>query len=361
MSFTDKKRQEIKKYILRKISLNDKEFISKTIDNFDISITSVKRYLQEFITKGQIVSSKDTKCGYLLTEEKYSQTILLTEDCLDEGEIFDTYIVGELKKCNTSAIKIWQYVCAEMLNNAIEHSRGKKLYIEIRINALYSTVIITDDGVGTFRTLMEYMSANGWKDPKEEDAIVELYKGKITSNASCHSGEGIFFSSKMVDEFILWSDARMYKGGNHLAQEIIKSHLLSYVSHIQKIGTLVWLQLENETNRNIAEVFNMYTDEEQGFIKTHIPVKSACIHGEPVARSQARRICGRLNSFKEVILDFTDVEFMGQGFSDEIFRVYATAHPEVILKPINAVADVRRMIKHVGRGNLPKNVDLSEV
>ena len=92
----------------------------------------------------------------------------------------------------------------------------------------------------------------------------------------------------------------------------------------------------------------MYTDVEQGFIKTNIPIKAACINGEPVARSQARRICGRLETFKEVVLDFEDVEFIGQGFADELFRVYASAHPEVLLCPINVVPDVERMIRHVG-------------
>ena len=105
----------------------------------------------------------------------------------------------------------------------------------------------------------------------------------------------------------------------------------------------------------------MYTDIENGFIKTNIPVKEACITGEPVARSQARRICNRLDEFKEVILDFEKVEFIGQGFADEIFRVYALAHPNVILHPVNMLPTVERMVRHVGRGNLPENVRICEI
>ena len=100
----------------------------------------------------------------------------------------------------------------------------------------------------------------------------------------------------------------------------------------------------------------MYTDIDEGFIKTQIPVKEACISGEPVARSQARRICNRLDMFQEAILDFTDVVFVGQGFADELFRVYAMAHPQIKLYPINMLPEVGRMIRHVGRGNLPENV-----
>ena len=72
----------------------------------------------------------------------------------------------------------------------------------------------------------------------------------------------------------------------------------------------------------------MYTDIENGFIKTYIPVKEACITGEPVARSQARRICNRLDEFKEVILDFEKIEFIGQGFADEICRRMADLSDE---------------------------------
>ena len=72
----------------------------------------------------------------------------------------------------------------------------------------------------------------------------------------------------------------------------------------------------------------MYTDIDEGFIRTRILVKEACLSEEPVARSQAQRICNRLDEFKEVILDFNRVEVMGQGFADEIFpRMYA--FPEI--------------------------------
>lgn len=138
-----------------------------------------------------------------------------------------------------------------------------------------------------------------------------MYKGKITSKEEYHSGEGIFFSSKMVDSYVLWSDSRMYVHGSEREAKVIKSHLLAYASRINEIGTMVCMSLENGTHRKIKEIFDMYTDVEEGLIKTNIPVKEVCLNGEPVARSQARRICNRLDQFKEVIFDFSNVEFMG--------------------------------------------------
>lgn len=360
MSFTEKKRTEIKNYILRKIALDDAEMISKTVDNFGISLTSAKRYLQETIENGSVKKAEERSCGYRLLEQVFSYTVSLTERKAAEDDLYDSFIAVHLEHCNKHAIRIWQYTCAEILNNAIEHAQGNELSIEVRVNALYTTIAVADNGIGTFRTLLSYMKAHGWENPEIEEALVELYKGKITSKEESHSGEGIFFSAKMLDEFTLWSDSCIYKSGAGRHSESIQSHLLSYASRIEKIGTMVLMSLENETERDITEVFNMYADIDEGFIRTKIPVKEACINGEPVARSQARRICNRLEEFKEVLLDFQDVEFMGQGFADEIFRVYAVAHPEVILHPVNMLPVVERMIRHVSRGTIPGNVCLEQ-
>lgn len=357
MSFTDKKREEIKKYILRKIDNDDQEIVQKTMDNFAISITSVKRYLKEAENMGLIKKSDSRKCGYELTKESFLEEILL-EDGIEEDELYEIYIAKHLQNCNDSALRIWQYTCAEMLNNAIEHARGTKIFLEIEVNVLYTRIVITDDGVGIFQTLTEYMKTHGWKNPKLEEALLELYKGKITSKEECHSGEGIFFSSKMMDKFIIWSDSIIYKCGVDIPTDVIQSHIFAYASRLEKIGTMLSMCLENETERKITEVFSMYTNAEGGFVKTSIPIKEACINGEPVARSQARRICQRLDMFKEVILDFKDVEFMGQGFADELFRVYALSNPQVVLSPIHMLPDVERMIYHVARGNMPENVHL---
>ena len=94
----------------------------------------------------------------------------------------------------------------------------------------------------------------------------------------------------------------------------------------------------------------MYAPMEEGFIKTYIPLKEACPYGEPIARSQARRVIYRLEEFRQVELDFAGIEFMGQGFADEVFRVFQNKHPEIELIPVHANAAVLGMIRHV-KGN----------
>lgn len=357
MSFTDKKRAEIEKYMFRKITLDDEKWMEKTMDSFGISVTSVKRYLKKAMENGAVEKRGDQVCGYALTEQIFEEYVKMS-GAEQEDRLYDRLFRERLAGCGVEAQKIWQYVCAEILNNALEHSGGTHIRIILKRNVLDTTVVIADDGAGVFRTLMAYMAEHGWQKPDEEDAIVELYKGKLTSDPAGHSGEGIFFSSKAVDTFAIWSGAKVYKCCGGSEHSVLESRILAYASRIDNIGSLVMMSLENETKRKLAEVFNMYADEDEGFVRTVIPIREACISGEPVARSQARRICNRLEQFREVILDFEGVEVMGQGFADEIFRVYAAACPQVILRPIHMRKEVCRMIRHVGRGKLAENVHL---
>lgn len=358
MSFDQRKREEIRKYILSKVALRDKDFVAKTMDNFGVTRLYMEEFIREAIRDEVIAEEPGMPCQYRLIEHIKEQQIDRKQNQQEEDRLYAQYIEKELNGCNENARRIWQYTCAEILNNAIEHSQGDRICIIVRTNALYSSVVIVDNGVGIFQTLVEYMKENGWENPNSEDALIELYKGKITSDSSRHSGEGIFFSSKAMTEFGIWSDAKIYKFGYGQAPDVIEHRLLAYASRLQDIGTLVMMTLENETSRKLSEVFDMYTDIDEGFIRTSIAVKEACLSGEPVARSQARRICNRLDEFKEVILDFSRVEVMGQGFADEIFRVFALEHPQVTLRPVNMIPEVVRMIRHVSRGQIPGNICL---
>ena len=121
---------------------------------------------------------------------------------------------------------------------------------------------------------------------------------------------------------------------------------------------MVVMKLENQTTRSSKEVFDMYAPIEEGFVKTYIPLKEVCPYGEPIARSQARRVVYRLEEFRQVEIDFSGIDFMGQGFADEVFRVFQNKHPQIELIPLHANESVLGMIKHVRR-NLQEKPGLS--
>ena len=68
-----------------------------------------------------------------------------------------------------------------------------------------------------------------------------------------------------------------------------------------------------------------------------------------ISRSEARRIVCDLDEFREVVLDFKEVDLVGQGFADEVFRVWARHHPEVRLIPTDMTAGVEFMVERAIR------------
>jgi STAS-like domain of unknown function (DUF4325) len=119
-------------------------------------------------------------------------------------------------------------------------------------------------------------------------------------------------------------------------------------SILHTMSTVIKMTISTNSVRKTQEVFDRYPDPEVDdypFSKTRVLLKLAQ-YGQDllVSRSQARRILAQFEQFKEVFLDFLAVESIGQAFADEIFRVYATGHPELKLTVVNANEQVSRMI-----------------
>lgn len=348
MSFQEEKRESIKRYMLEKIRQDDEAYIQKTMENFEISITTVKRYLRECIDNQILCEDKGKKTQYALKTmtHEFSYT---TEKTLDEARIYFEDVYPLFDNISKEAESIWAYAFMEIMNNAIEHSQCKNIYCSVQKDYLYTEIHISDDGVGIYRNIQSYLEKILNQDITYQDVLVELYKGKLTTNSENHSGEGIFFTSKILNEFAIWSENAIFSQGCYDRSQFVQSHLVAYHNRLNGIGTMVVMKLENQTTRKLKEVFDMFAPIDEGFVKTRIPIKEVCPYGEPIARSQARRILYRLEEFKQVELDFEGIEFMGQGFADEIFRVFQKKHSDIELIPINACKTVLGMVKHVQR------------
>jgi hypothetical protein len=78
---------------------------------------------------------------------------------------------------------------------------------------------------------------------------------------------------------------------------------------------------------------------------TVIPLSLAGRGNEkPISRSQARTVLAGVDRFKTVALDFEGIDSIGQSFADEIFRVFAMGHPEILVLPLNGGPEVMKMI-----------------
>ena len=226
-----------------------------------------------------------------------------------------------------------------MLNNAIEHSKSKdsELMIYLRENAM--RFVIRDFGVGVFKNVKaKYHLVN------ELEAIQELLKGKTTTAPQLHSGEGIFFTSKIADLFILSSYGYRLRIDNRLPD--------IFVEPLGKklTGTEVVFQIATDSPKHLNDVFQAYQNPtDLAFDKTRAYIKLFTAGTIYVSRSQAKRVLSGIpeRNFREIVLDFAQVPTIGQAFADEIFRVFASSHPQIRLTPVNANEAVTFMTNRV--------------
>lgn len=96
-------------------------------------------------------------------------------------------------------------------------------------------------------------------------------------------------------------------------ESFIRSHLIAYYTRLEKVGTMVVMKLENQPAHTSKDIFDRFAPIERGFVRTEIPMREMCPLGNPVARSQARRILRRLDEFEEIILIFRELISWGRG------------------------------------------------
>lgn len=230
------------------------------------------------------------------------------------------------------ARQIAGYAVTEMVNNAIEHSGGDQVDVRLWIDDADIRVVIADNGVGVFERLRA-----GFDLEDEFAAIAELTKGKRTTDPTAHTGEGIFFTSKAVDLFVLESNGFRWTVDNERDDEAVGTSIVSE-------GTTVSMSLRLDTDRDLTSLFREFT-EDHDFVRTRPVIKLFEVGTEFVSRSEAKRLLSGLEQFREVELDFRGVESVGQGFVDEVFRVWARSHSDTELIPTHMNEAVQFMVE----------------
>ncbi len=293
--------------------------------------------MQRLIAEGAVVVSGTTRSRrYALAPLLHWQKRYELADKLSEDVVWRGDVAPSLGKLPENVLGIWQYGFTEMLNNVIDHSAASYVMISATKTAASTTIQLYDDGIGIFKKIQAALNLDD-----ERHGVLELAKGKFTTDPANHSGEGIFFTSRMFDEFDILS------GDVYFSHEFDKKEdWILQRGASRGGGTLVTMKLHNHTARTMKKVFDKFaSDEEYGFTKTVVPVK-LMQYGDDnlVSRSQAKRLLGRFDRFKVVMLDFSGVTSIGQAFADEVFRVFRSKHPEVELIPMHASSEVRHMI-----------------
>ncbi len=336
--------EDIRRYILENVGKNSANISKKTAEHFGITRQAISKHLQRLISEHALTQAGNTRNrSYKLASlsqsiKRFLITPELAEDVVWRNDVAP--ILGELPE---NVRDIWAYGFTEMFNNAIDHSEGSEIVIRITRTAVDTTMLLIDNGIGIFKKIQTAL-----KLLDESHAILELAKGKLTTDPKNHTGEGIFYTSRMFDDFAILS------GGIYFSHTFGKPEDWVMES-TPSTGTTVWMKLNNHTARRKKKIFDEFSSRDNyGFNKTVIPVRLAQYENDKlISRSQAKRVLARVELFKTVIFDFDGVFTIGQAFADEIFRVFSQAHPEMRLIELHANSEVGRMIKRARSGQMP--------
>ncbi|MCD6586156.1 MAG: DUF4325 domain-containing protein [Desulfobacteraceae bacterium] len=340
MKFTKEVVEAIKKFINNNVINHPNDLSRITVQHFGITKPSATKFINELI-KDNILkkTGKGRYPNYQLKKSIKKSTYKVSKQ-LSEDEIWRNDVFPKMDPIKKNIRDICQYGFTEMVNNVIDHSESKTLTVRLIQDYLSIKLIVSDDGIGIFNKIQKAMNLD---DPKH--SLLELAKGKFTSDPENHTGEGIFFTSKVFDVFLIASQNLKFFG--------IDTEDWLFEDHGKEIdGTFVAMRISKKSNKLISNIFDEYSnpDNEPGFFKTIVPVKLMQYEGESLlSRSQAKRLIQRFDKFTEVVLDFEGVNIIGQGFADEVFRVFQNAHPKVHLNPINTNQDIDKMISRASK------------
>ncbi len=334
MKFSTEKKNSIIMYLLEKIQQRESDVSKNVSEKCEISRNTVNEYLNELQEKGIIRKIKRNE--YELVSEVFEYRLKRSQNQLNSDTYaFDAFFEQHITDCSDEAKRIWHYSFSEMTNNVMDHSNAENLYIRIEKNYLTTSVLMADDGVGIFEKIKQHFSFESL-----DEARCELFKGKLTTDKENHSGEGIFFTSRMMDAFFILSSGKIFSTDKY-------DDDLNFDIGINDMqGTCVIMSLSNFTQRKIADVFDQYSSVDGGFTKTKIPIRNI-FDRAPVSRSQAKRVCNRLDEFDEVVLDFDGIDWMGQAFAHQMFVVYQNQHPDMSLHAVNMNENVEKIYRHV--------------
>ena len=334
--------ERIREYILDNVEKHSRDIARVTSERFGISRSAVSKHLRSLVDGGFLESSGTTSARKYTLRKILDESWRFKVDEIEEDRVWREYVRPHMKELPENIYGICYFGFTEMLNNVIDHSESKEARVHLSRTATNITIDVMDAGVGIFRKIQTEFDLH---DPRH--ALLELSKGKLTTDEEKHTGEGIFYTSRMFDKFTIVSGTLCFLRENDEDDWLIET---SEGESLQ--GTIIRLAINTKTRRTSLEIFEKFAagEEDLDFSRTHVPLQLLLYEGEElISRSQAKRLLMRLDGFREVLLDFKGIQRIGQAFADEIFRVYKNTHPQVSIIYVRATKEVEQMINRARR------------
>ena len=325
--YMDQDFTKIEEFILNQVEHHPSDIVFLIAQKFGISRQRAHFYVAREIARGRIIKVGRTSwTRYFLVGGKHIEFSLKIKSGLAEDQVWSKYVKPMVVKLPDNIRLISDYGFTEIFNNAIHHSGGDMIYVNIEIDDNNLNITIMDNGIGIFQKIQNALHLESMR-----EAILHLSKGKFTTDPLNHTGEGIFFTSRIFDSFSIFSDDLFY------TFEEKEWFLSSEKKENFGNGTYIKMIVAIDSKKTPKEIMDEYSDQEIGFGKTIVAVALSADPNDPhVSRSQAKRLLMGLEKFRKIVLDFKGVESIGQAFVDEVFRVFNNQHTGITIDYFNA-------------------------
>lgn len=328
---------EIETVLLEAVAIHPHDLVGIVAAQLGLSTARIGMQARALVADGYLEKSGSTRPTYALGRNRRLQRSF-PRSGLAEDTVWSVHLSPLLRRVPLNVLEIAHHGATEMINNAIDHSGAKHVTMRMDLRDGRLLLSVSDDGVGIFRKIAQALNL-----PDERLALLELSKGKFTTDPKNHPGVGVFFISRMFDNFQITSGALDFDHDDGRGDERLFNH-----ADAPAEGTIVYMAIDISSQRTVREVIASYSSgpDDYTFARTVVPVRLAQVDDENlVSRSQAKRLLQRVDRFRHVVLNFDSVRSIGQAFADEIFRVFALEHPETELIVIHALPDVQQMIR----------------
>ncbi len=235
-----------------------------------------------------------------------------------------------------------QHGFTELVNNAADHSGGSSVTVSLRQTPSHVQLLVSDDGCGVFDKICAAFDI-----ADAQHAMLELSKGRLTSQPEQHTGRGLFFSSQLADVFDIHANNTAFQ------RRAWESTGWQRGRPLPRQGSSIYMAIALDTKRTLDQVLEAWSTAGDGieFDQTTIALRLLAGPGQPLdSRAQARRVAARLPMFKRAEISFDGVADVGHGFADELFRVFARAHKEVELLPTHMTPRIAALVKSAQNG-----------
>lgn len=328
--------QKIRDFIVKEIENHASDIATLVAKEFGFSRQRAHVYVAREVANGTLIKVGENRwTRYFLAGSKNIEFSIKIKPGLAEDLVWSKYVKPMLISYSENVRNICNYGFTEIFNNAIDHSDGTSIFVNVKVDEKNVNIIIMDNGVGIFQKIQKALRLESMR-----EAILHLSKGKFTTDPSRHTGEGIFFTSRICDSFSIMSDDLYYTftGKDWFLSSEKKEEFGE--------GTFIKLVVSLNSKKTPKEIMDQFSDLEIGFGKTIVAAALSADPNDPhVSRSQAKRLLMGLEKFKQIVLDFKGVSSVGQAFVDEVFRVFQNEHPDIEIQYLNANPDVDSMIK----------------